>query len=341
MRILASVHLFLPRHNCGSEAMLFHILKYLQSKGHHCRVLLHQDKDIQTPYEYDGIEVFGSRVAQRVDAYQWADVVITHLDFTQFTIAMCMQAKRPLVHMIHNDITYFSIENAGRGQHIVYNSEWCREKIGYRWPSMVLHPPCNTSYYNVNDDPSKNEYITLINMNERKGGYRLKEIAEAMPDRKFIGVVGSYDNAGLLGLEQHQIIAMMPPNVKIVPNSPDILSVYRQTRVLIMPSDYESWGRTATEAMCNGIPVICTPTDGLRENCGPAAIYVGSPISNSEPGAAAVDTGTVAQWVAAIKKLDAPKTYQKYSLLCRSRAQELDPVKELERFEQFLTEARF
>lgn len=341
MRILASVHLFLPRHNCGSEAMLFHVLKYLQSKGHHCRVLLHQDKGIETPYTYEGIEVFGSKVAQRVDAYAWADVILTHLDFTQYTIAMAMQAKRPLVHMVHNDITYYSIENAIRGQYIVYNSQWCADRIGYRWPSTVLHPPCDVDYYNVNDRPQDNEYITLISMNERKGGYRLKEIAEAMPDRKFMGVVGSYDNSGPRRLEQSQIIAMMPPNVKIVPNSPDILSVYRQTRLLIMPSDYESWGRTATEAMCNGIPVICTPTPGLKENCGPAGVYVGSELPDPQPGEAFVDFGSVQDWVDAIKKMDNAKTYRKYSLLCRSRAAELRPAVELERLEQFLYNARF
>ena len=32
-----------------------------------------------------------------------------------------------------------------------------------------------------------------------------------------------------------------------------------------MPSDYESWGRTATEAMCSGIPVICSEANGLKK----------------------------------------------------------------------------
>jgi hypothetical protein len=40
-----------------------------------------------------------------------------------------------------------------------------------------------------------------------------------------------------------------------------------------MPSHYESWGMVASEAMASGIPVICSDTPGLRENCGDAAIY--------------------------------------------------------------------
>lgn len=337
MRILASIHLFFPRHCCGSEAMMLHIMKFLISKGHECRIILQQYDGPM--YVYEGIEVFPS--TGHLDAYRWADIIFTHLDFTQFTIIVANSIQKPLVHFIHNDIPYTSIQNANRGQFICYNSYWIGKSIGYKHPSTVLHPPCDINYYNVNIQPIHNEYITLVSLNERKGGYIFKKIAEAMPDRKFLGVVGSYDNSGAMNLSQQQIIDMMPPNVTIVPNSPDILSVYKRTRILLMPSDYESWGRTATEAMCNGIPVICTPTEGLKENCGEAAIYVGSPREHAAPGEASVHVGKVADWVKAIKSLDHTQRYGKYSVLCRKRAAELDPVKELEALERFILEARF
>jgi glycosyltransferase involved in cell wall biosynthesis len=41
-----------------------------------------------------------------------------------------------------------------------------------------------------------------------------------------------------------------------------------------MPSNYETYGMVAREAGVSGIPVICTPTDGLKENLGEAGIYV-------------------------------------------------------------------
>lgn len=291
------------------------------------------------PYTYEGVEVFPAN--GRIESYCWADVVATHLDFTQYTIIMANEARRPLVHFIHNDITYDSIRNKESGQYIVYNSNWIADKLKYKHPGITLHPPCDTKYYNVNEKPEENEYITLISLNERKGGYMLAKIAEAMPDKKFLGVVGSYDNPGPLKLTQDQIINMMPPNVTVVPNSPDILSVYKKTRILIMPSDYESWGRTATEAMCNGIPVICTPTEGLLENCGPAGTYVGSPRQTSEPGEASVYIGEVKDWGKAIESLDDPEIYREKSLACRARASELDPLKELEALEQFILNARY
>lgn len=337
MRIIWNIHLYPPTHNCGSEMVAHQFNKFLISKGHQVRVVLQQYTG--NPYTYEGVEVFPA--TGNLDTFRWAQVLVTHLDFTQFTILIGLSIKRPVIHFVHNDIAYSSINNAIKSQYVVYNSAWCRDKINYPWPSVVLHPPCNIGYYNVNDKPSRNTHITLISLNERKGGELFSRIAAAMPDRKFIGVVGSYDNPGALKLTQEEIIKRMPPNVEIIANSPDILSVYRRTRVLLMPSDYESWGRTATEAMCNGIPVICTPTEGLLENCGQAADYVGHHLAANEPGDPSVFQGEVADWVTATKKYDDPKYYSKKSLLCRERAKELDPQKELEQVEDFICNARF
>jgi glycosyltransferase involved in cell wall biosynthesis len=338
MNILWSIHLYPPKHNCGSEYVAHHVNKFLLSKGHNVRVIHHQSKE---SYIYEGVEVMTGEVGKYVDSYRWANVIMTHLDMTQFSIMMAHTAKRPIINWCHNDIPYSSIHNAPIGQYCVYNSDWIARALNYNHPSITLHPPCDINHYNVNDHPEWNEYITLISLNERKGGYIFKKIAEAMPGRKFLGVIGSYDNPGPMKLNQQQIIEMMPSNVTVIPNSPDILSIYRKTRILLMPSDYESWGRTATEAMCSGIPVICTPTEGLKENCGPAAIYVGAPREYAAPGEASVYVGKVSEWVRAIKYLDSPERYKKYSVACRRRAAELDPVKELEALEQFILNARF
>ena len=331
MNVIWSIHLYPPTHNCGSEWMAHRVNKFLISKGHKVRVILHYYKgDI---YDYEGVEVFPATGS--VDAYRWADCVITHLDMTQYTIIMAKTAQRPIVHFVHNDIPYSSIMNSAVKVSCVYNSQWIADKIGYNAPAFILHPPCDAEDYKIE---STKEYITLVSLNERKGGYRLYEIAKAMPDKKFLGVIGSYDNPGDQKLQQMDIVNMLMqlPNVTIVPNTPDILATYKRTRILLMPSDYESWGRTATEAMCSGIPVICTPTPGLKENCGNAAIYVGSQLDECNPGDAQVDLGPVQDWVKAIRNLDNPKTYQKYSLLCSARAAALNPVAELEGLEQFL-----
>ena len=88
-----------------------------------------------------------------------------------------------------------------------------------------------------------------------------------------------------------------------------------------MPSTYESWGRTATEAMCSGIPVICTETGGLTENCGTAGVYV---------------ERTAEAYALAIEKLDNQKLYLRKSKDSRIRSRELDPVNELAQFNEWL-----
>jgi glycosyltransferase involved in cell wall biosynthesis len=318
MRILFNLHLFVPDHRCGSEYYAYHTLQYLKSKGHHVRVVLNQAKQngINVPYIIDGIEVFGPSTS--LDQYRWADIILTHLDYTKWSVQIGAKLKIPVVFFAHNDIPYGSVHSAryvGCPMHVVYNSHWMIPNCDYQCPSMVMHPPTDWRYYDVCEDPSKNKFITLISLNDNKGGNIFYQIAEAMPDRQFLGVTGSYDK---------QILRTLP-NVTVVPKG-EILQYYRQTRLLLMPSRYESWGMTATEAMCSGIPVICTPTYGLKENCDYAGNYI--PQRKDVP-----------QWVRKIKEFDSPEYYEKRSTLARQRSRELDPQVSLAKLEEFLTSA--
>lgn len=265
MRILWSIHLYPPDHNCGAEYVAHHVNKYLVSKGHEVRVVLHQG-DFK-PYTFDGVDVFNSPAS--LDGYRWADVIITHLDFTRHSINMGFYAGRPVVNFIHNPHPYPEIKQAKDVQYCVYNSQWLADKLAYDCPSMVMYPPCPANYYSIIGDPVHNPYVTLINCNENKGGYILYRLAQAMPEQKFLAIKGSYD----CGLRE-EIWAKLQtlPNVLCEDHSTNIQGIYQRTRVLLVLSREESWGRVATEAMSNGIPVIYTPTPGLCENVGSAGI---------------------------------------------------------------------
>lgn len=317
MTFLWSIHLYPPVHNCGAEYMAHGINKFLITKGHHCRVLLHQANKhkIERVYDYEGVKVYPP--VNPVETIKTADVVITHLDYTHHTIKLCKQANRKVVHLVHNDTPYQSIKNAP-WVNVVYNSEWIKEKLNYQNNSFVLTPPCDWRFYDTNKNTEENEYITLINLDWNKGGEVLTKIALAMPDKKFLAVKGSYS------YDERGQFDRQPSNVTVILNTPDILSVYAKTRVLIMPSLYESWGRTATEAMCSGIPVVCSATPGLVENCGKAGLFVD-------------DRDNIDQWVRWIKRLDDKKFYGHVSKKAKERSRELDPVKKLEEFEYWLT----
>jgi glycosyltransferase involved in cell wall biosynthesis len=294
------------------------MLKNLQSKGHNVRVLLHDANKykIKNNYVFDGIDVFPPNQNVIEGLMNWAHAVFTHLDYTRWTIHIAKMYKKPVFHLIHNSHPYPEIIDAEKKQHIIYNSLWLKELLNYNFSNFIVTPPVDYNYYDLENEPEKSEYITLINLNENKGGQIFADIARAMPHKSFLGVFGSYD-------EQ---ITQSLPNVTYVPNSPDIKQWYDKTRILLMPSKYESWGRTASEAMCSGIPVICTDTPGLKENCDKAGIYI-------------KDRNDVKAWVEAISKLDDKKTYSWASRKAKARSREFDTRKTLDEFETWFRES--
>ena len=294
--------------------------KHLISKGHEVRVLLHQGQQygITEIYEYQGVTVFPVTKNNKVslELPLWSTHMMTHLEYTGWTIEMSRIAHVPCFQIVHNDTPYDCVVSSYKPLNIIYNSQWIADKLKYKHTSMVMTPPVDIAKYDVGKDPRDNPYITLINCNKNKGGVIFGKIAEAMPDRQFLAVRGSYDGHFAPDL----------PNIKTIDNTPNILPVYEQTRILLMPSKYESWGMTASEAMCNGIPVICTKTPGLLENTAGKMLYC--------------DRDDISGWVKAIKKLDKPKTYSDYSVAGRARARELDPAIGYQKLEEFINVAK-
>ena len=64
----------------------------------------------------------------------------------------------------------------------------------------------------------------------------------------------------------------------------NVSEIYATTKVLLAPSlCYESWGRVATEATMNGIPVLASKSGGLPEAVGTGGITLEKPASNQGP----------------------------------------------------------
>jgi glycosyltransferase involved in cell wall biosynthesis len=171
----------------------------------------------------------------------------------------------------------------------------------------VVRPPVRAADYRT----TPGDMITLINLFANKGADTFWALAERMPDRQFLAVRGSYGEQVLRDL----------PNVEVVDNVPggDMAKlVYARTRILLMPSEYESWGRTGVEACASGIPVIATPTPGLLESLGDAGTFVAA--------------GDVDGWQKAIENLDDADIYRKASAAAKKRSKQLDPSADLTRW---------
>jgi glycosyltransferase involved in cell wall biosynthesis len=306
LRVGAWVHLYPPDHCAGAEMMLHEILTGLQARGHEVSVVC----DKTSVDTFDGVPVAsGDHAAAAL--FDWADIIITHLDRTRDVIRRNRQrphgARKPLVHLVHNDkqLKYHGVRPPD-AQLVVFNSEWLKNAVTWRGHSIVIPPPVHPDRYHV-DRSAFAQHITLINLSEAKGAPLFWALAEMMPDRKFLGVRGGYGE---------QIVPdPIPPNVTILSHTPDINAVYGLTRILLMPSAYESWGRVGIEAAASGIPTIAHPTPGLRESLGDAGIFA----HREFPVA----------WLAAIEALDDPARYRHASDTALARSAELDPTAHL------------
>lgn len=305
MRVLAHVHLYPPTHNAGAELMLHTFLRQL-TPHHEVKVLIARG----TPniYTYQSVEcTVRPNTAQILDLYRWADIAITHLDLTRGAMKHATRSKIPLVHLVHNDrqLAYHRV-TPDTAQLVIYNSDWIAAKSKWSGPSITIPPPVIPSDYATQPGQS----LTLVNISPSKGAETFYELARLLPKQRFLGVKGAYDT---------QILPTnLPSNVTIIDNTPEMKTkVYSRTKILLMPSDYESWGRVGIEAAASGIPTIAHPTPGLLESLS----YAGTFVDRSKPEL----------WVEAINEIQS--NYAHYSALALKRSQELDPTRDLQRFE--------
>ncbi|KAB1069582.1 glycosyltransferase [Methylobacterium planeticum] len=110
--------------------------------------------------------------------------------------------------------------------------------------------------------------VTLINPVAVKGVDLALEVAARCPEIPFCFVKGW--PLGLRGTRRLKARMARLPNVTFRENV-DMRSVYGWTRLLLVPSQWEAetWGRVATEAHYNGIPVVSSDRGGLPESVGP------------------------------------------------------------------------
>lgn len=306
MRIVARLHGFPPAHNAGAEHMLAPMLTALAARGHTAEVHLSQPPTGRRhPWTLDGVRVFLPGTASRARP----DVLVSHLENVRVTAAAARGQGIPLVIVLQNSHarTLADLEFAAPAL-TVANSQWMALRIPR--DCLVVRPPVDPALYATTPGTA----VTLINLTGAKGGHLFWAIARKMPGTEFLGVEGAYGE---------QVIPVGGlPNVTVLDAMDGRLmrdEVYARTRILLVPSDYESWSRSATEAMCSGIPVIAHKAEGaLAENLGDAAIWA--------------DRDDLDAWAAEIRRLSDPAAWEAASEAACKRSAELDPAGELERW---------
>jgi glycosyltransferase involved in cell wall biosynthesis len=134
----------------------------------------------------------------------------------------------------------------------------------------VVYPVAEL-YFDAAGDPDG--YVTMINPHRVKGVDTFFEIARRLPAEKFLLLESWKLNDAALASLQPQLT--QAPNVLFVRRVSDMRSIYRQTKLLIVPSIWEEgFGMVAIEAQSCRIPVIASARGGLPESVGDGGILI-------------------------------------------------------------------
>lgn len=276
MRILASTPLYPPGSRVGAWLTTHEFLAHMVALGHEVDVvtILGIDRD-----ELDGVQVWPKHTSL-AEMAQGADLCVSHLGDDDRLAQVAAAAGIPSVRMIHGS----SPADRERLDAIptalaVFVSDAVRESNGWDGPSVVAHPPIDLTRHDV----TPGGCVTLVNLTEAKGVGRFYALAESRPDLAFLGCMGGYGRQDVRDL----------PNVEIITPTRDVPGdVWARTRVLLMPSRSETWGRVALEAAAAGIPVLAAPVSGVVECMGDAATYA----PDSHVGWVEALDGLLARW---------------------------------------------
>lgn len=360
--------MFCPIHQAGSETTVHAVLRAMVERGHEVSVVADQmtPSKIQemagrspegfkvlspTSYEYHGVKVLslpqqGHQFGLIKEYAANADLLVTHLDCTSLAMQLHLDTQIPLVHWVHNHMQLnFHSVIPHKAQLVIFNSRWVADKQRFTDPisrkeqpwsgeSIVMWPNIEPEKYKC----ERGNKITLCNPTDGKGIATLHKLAESMPDYEFLVVEGIYGEQIAppnLGEEWERA----HPNIEHMKNDPDFRNVLRKTRVLLMPSNYESYGRCAVEAACAGIPSIVHPTEGLLESLGAERIPTDEELEGGWVSGAGIycDRADIPSWKAQIERLYSDEVYYRArSDAALKLANSLQPEAEFDRVERAL-----
>lgn len=192
----------------------------------------------------------------------------------------------------------------GRPSLVWFPSRACRDHYPYCDRSVVLPPPVDPGRYRT----TPGGLITLNGTTAAKGADVLAAIAEGMPDRQFLAIRTPWHDP-----------VPLPGSVEVVDRT-EPRELHARTRVLLMPSQTESWGRVAS-----GSRRCCRASPCSRLRCRASGRRSETPVY--------VPRDDVDGWVAELRRLDDPDAYAAAAARARAHTAGLDYAAELRAFE--------
>jgi len=284
MNIVALSHGYPPFWNMGGEVSLHRSLAAMSGK----KTVLTK---IESPYSFEGIQVkkidtpdvlnINANPAPIVNQLKElsANVVIGQNELSLVAVLAAKEIGAISIVNVHTPPRYGkNIRQAVvYSNYAIYNTETSARLWGEPG-ALVLHPPIKNIQADIN---YKGDAYTLLSSLVNKGVEVALDLAKMYPNKRFIIVRSPAEPThGLDNLEER---AAKLPNVELYPRvAPEEVYKYlEQTRILLVPSRYETYGMSAIEAAAYGIPSIHVDTPHAREGIGDAAVLI-SPLSVKE-----------------------------------------------------------
>ena len=190
-----------------------------------------------------------------------ADCIISAQHANSLLLNMIQSFNVPLINLTFAPKQYTFVENFKYPSAVTYSNSFIKnedteeQKNGY-----IIRDPVNYKVYEISEEDMNRRYITLIGSPPNVKGHELFiELAKLKPELSFMLVTHKKE------YEDKEL----PENIKFQPYLSTIKElknkVYSKTRVLLMPSTQEAFGRVAIEATASCIPCIISDYPGLSE----------------------------------------------------------------------------
>lgn len=153
---------------------------------------------------------------------------------------------------------------------VIYVSEFLKKQEPIRRSKHhVVYNSLPQEFMLISDqfyaEKKKNTVLMICSLKEYKGVFEFVKLAGSLPDIKFELVV----NAAFEALSDFFKDTTIPKNLKIFPVQRNVHAFYSRAFMVLNLSHPDKWvetfGLTALEAMCYGVPVIVPPVGGIAE----------------------------------------------------------------------------
>jgi len=269
----------------------------------------YKDKNISIQWHLVNDSAQYSKVLQAILLEFQPDAVITYLEGAIEAMDIINAGTVvPVFNVIH-DMEAWQIPTLlvadYYGYDVIYVSNACERK--YRLllrhsKYKVIYPP----FQKLIPDSSgeilrEKKYVTMINPTIVKGSELLCKIIEKMPYVQFLVVKNWMSDDHMVNFSKYS-------NVSVISRQVRINDIYKQTKVLLVPSFWEeAFGRVIVEAALEGVPTIGSNRGGIPEAIG-------------TNGGSVLDYNNLDAWVKEIEKYLHNNRFQKIGRRARSNA---------------------